>query len=257
MHLPELPTEFYNLEILQLVGSKLGKLLKVDTCTTTAIRGRYARICIEVALEKPLKTHIHIDNRKQAIQNEGLNLLRTDYGRYGHASLNCSFQKSITSSFLNTNSSPSSSTKSPTVKPQQIEWQTVNFPRRNNNRMTNHPSSTMRNAKEAETRTPPAEAGKFPIPTELNKADSNCNYPNPHGQSTKSSSNHFLYLSADMDTNLVNNDILPTSPALTSNRPNTTPSHNIIQHVTPNTFNSEALISRSNRANLQAHSPHS
>lgn len=32
--LPELPTEFYDLEILQKVGNKIGKLLKIDTCNT-------------------------------------------------------------------------------------------------------------------------------------------------------------------------------------------------------------------------------
>uniref|UniRef100_A0A1U7WXE9 Uncharacterized protein LOC104228581 n=1 Tax=Nicotiana sylvestris TaxID=4096 RepID=A0A1U7WXE9_NICSY len=48
---------FYDLEILQKVGNKLGKLLKIDTCTSTTSRGRYARICIEVPLEQPLKSH--------------------------------------------------------------------------------------------------------------------------------------------------------------------------------------------------------
>lgn len=35
VHLPELTTEFYDLEILQRVGNKLGQLQKVDTCTST------------------------------------------------------------------------------------------------------------------------------------------------------------------------------------------------------------------------------
>lgn len=41
VRLPELPTKFYDLEILQRVGNKIGQLLKVDTCTSTATRGKY------------------------------------------------------------------------------------------------------------------------------------------------------------------------------------------------------------------------
>ncbi|XP_070022077.1 uncharacterized protein [Nicotiana sylvestris] len=40
VRLPELPTEFYDFQILQKVGNKIGKLLKVDTCTTSITRGR-------------------------------------------------------------------------------------------------------------------------------------------------------------------------------------------------------------------------
>lgn len=65
--------EFYDYQILQKVDSKLGKLLKVDTCTTFTTRGIYARICIKVPLEKQLKTHVHLGNHKQVILYEGLN----------------------------------------------------------------------------------------------------------------------------------------------------------------------------------------
>nr|XP_033508752.1 uncharacterized protein LOC117273670 [Nicotiana tomentosiformis] len=51
IRLPQLPTEFYDKEILKKVGRKLGKLLKIDSCTSFMLRGRYARICIQVPLE--------------------------------------------------------------------------------------------------------------------------------------------------------------------------------------------------------------
>lgn len=50
IRLPELPTEFYDIDILQRVGAKVGKLLKVDICTSATSRERYARICIEMPL---------------------------------------------------------------------------------------------------------------------------------------------------------------------------------------------------------------
>ncbi|XP_019244287.1 PREDICTED: uncharacterized protein LOC109224157 [Nicotiana attenuata] len=46
IRLPQLPTEFYDKEVLEKVGRKLGRLLKVDSCTSSTLRGRYARICI-------------------------------------------------------------------------------------------------------------------------------------------------------------------------------------------------------------------
>ncbi|XP_019252852.1 PREDICTED: uncharacterized protein LOC109231663 [Nicotiana attenuata] len=45
VRLSELPTEFYDVMILTKVGNTIGRLLKVDACTSAARRGRYARIC--------------------------------------------------------------------------------------------------------------------------------------------------------------------------------------------------------------------
>lgn len=61
----ELPTEFYDFEIRQLIGEKIGSMVKMDTCTSTTTSGRYARICIEVPIEIPLKTHIYIGTHRQ------------------------------------------------------------------------------------------------------------------------------------------------------------------------------------------------
>ncbi|KAK4731536.1 hypothetical protein R3W88_024524 [Solanum pinnatisectum] len=45
IRLPHLPTKFYDEVILKKIGNVIGKLLKIDVCTSTTIRGRYARIC--------------------------------------------------------------------------------------------------------------------------------------------------------------------------------------------------------------------
>lgn len=50
VRLPELPTKYYDHQILSNIGSKLGKLIKTDLCTSVTLKGRYARICIEVPL---------------------------------------------------------------------------------------------------------------------------------------------------------------------------------------------------------------
>ncbi|XP_070042938.1 uncharacterized protein [Nicotiana tomentosiformis] len=57
--LPELPTKFYDYDILQKIGNKLGELIRIDTCTSSTLRGKYARLCILAPIEKPLKTHYY------------------------------------------------------------------------------------------------------------------------------------------------------------------------------------------------------
>lgn len=68
VRLSELPTEFYDMEILHKVGAKIGILLKIDTYTSTTSRGRYARLCIQVPLERPLLHHLYIGTHKQVIR---------------------------------------------------------------------------------------------------------------------------------------------------------------------------------------------
>lgn len=61
VRLSQLPTEFHYLNILEWVSRKL---LKVDACTFTTIRGRYAPICIHIDLGCPVKTFVTIENHK-------------------------------------------------------------------------------------------------------------------------------------------------------------------------------------------------
>ncbi|KAF3625423.1 hypothetical protein FXO37_30864 [Capsicum annuum] len=62
VHLHELPTEFYDVDILHKVGAKIGTLLKIDTCTSTTSRGSH----------------------KQVIRYEAASLLCTACGRLRH-----------------------------------------------------------------------------------------------------------------------------------------------------------------------------
>ncbi|KAH0716625.1 hypothetical protein KY290_012901 [Solanum tuberosum] len=45
--LPQLPMDFYDREVRERIGRKLGRLLKIDSCTSATLRGRYARICLQ------------------------------------------------------------------------------------------------------------------------------------------------------------------------------------------------------------------
>lgn len=123
--------EFYELEILNKIGSKLGQLLKVDTCTSSTTRGRYSRICIEVPLEKPPKTHIYIGNHKQILLYEGLNLLCIKCGRFGHASWNCVYAPKANNN-LDLPTSPTTTAFSQSHQnkpPEETKWKVVTFPK--------------------------------------------------------------------------------------------------------------------------------
>lgn len=71
IRLPHFPTEFYDKKILERIGNKLGTLLKIDTCTSTTLRGRYARIYIQVPLDEPVKTFVNVDTHRQSMIYEG------------------------------------------------------------------------------------------------------------------------------------------------------------------------------------------
>lgn len=51
---PELPIEYYQDRVLYAIAKCIGKPLKVDLNTAMAARGRFARVCVEVDLNKPL-----------------------------------------------------------------------------------------------------------------------------------------------------------------------------------------------------------
>lgn len=100
----------------------MGQLLKIDTCTSLTLRGKYARLCIQIPLNSPVKDLIQIGNHVQKIINERDGILCTYCGKLRHVLRNCSDHTSLN----NKNQSPSSS-KQPQM---ESKWQTVSFPRR-------------------------------------------------------------------------------------------------------------------------------
>lgn len=92
VRLLQLQTEFYDGKILQKIGNSIGHLLKIDVCTSTTIRGRYARLYVEILLNTQVESFIYIGRYRQAIQYKGENLLCIKCGRLGHPQPQCTFQ---------------------------------------------------------------------------------------------------------------------------------------------------------------------
>lgn len=54
IRIPGLPIELYNDIFLRRIGMSIGNYLKTDRLTSIHSRGKFARICVEVDLDKPL-----------------------------------------------------------------------------------------------------------------------------------------------------------------------------------------------------------
>lgn len=89
IRIPRLPMELYDTQFLWRIGSVLGTMLKVDRLTSIHSRGQYARICVEVNLDKPLKSFIEIRGHKLFLEYEGLHLICFHSGKYRHKANQC------------------------------------------------------------------------------------------------------------------------------------------------------------------------
>ena len=72
IRLKELPIKYYNLEAFIHISKSIGNVLRVDSHTAMETRDRYARICVQVDVDKPLPTTVLIGKCKQTICYEGL-----------------------------------------------------------------------------------------------------------------------------------------------------------------------------------------
>lgn len=84
VRLNELPIEYYDTIVLRQIGQALGKVLRIDTHTASEARGRYARICVQVDITKPLITTVRVGKRNHLVAYEGVSKLCFSCGRLGH-----------------------------------------------------------------------------------------------------------------------------------------------------------------------------
>ena len=70
--LPKLPIEFYDPTSLLKIGKAIGLVLRIDSHTVNGARGRFARLCVQVNLDKPLIRTVYIGKLAQSIQLRAL-----------------------------------------------------------------------------------------------------------------------------------------------------------------------------------------
>ena len=76
---------------MRIIGEAVGPVLRVDTHIANGARGRFARLCVQVNLDKPLIKIVMVGKMAQAILFEGLNALCFACGRVGHRKVGCPY----------------------------------------------------------------------------------------------------------------------------------------------------------------------
>ena len=89
IRLPELPFEYYELAVLKEIGNAIGPVLRIDSNTASEVRGRYARICVQIDLCKPLINQILLEGLVQEIQYKGVRSLCFSCRHVGHRKDGC------------------------------------------------------------------------------------------------------------------------------------------------------------------------
>lgn len=79
------------MELLKQIGKSVGHVLRIDTHTATKTRGRYARLCIQVDINKPFITLIVLGGREQPICYEGIYWLCYACDQIGHRKEACPY----------------------------------------------------------------------------------------------------------------------------------------------------------------------
>ncbi|PNY14400.1 hypothetical protein L195_g011081 [Trifolium pratense] len=109
---PGLNLVYYDESFLMAMASAIGRPIKVDINTLKVERGRFARVCVEVDLTVPVVGKIWVNGHWYKVQYEGLHLICTACGCYGHLGRNCQavpvVQEQVNSSSSHPNGNPNS-----------------------------------------------------------------------------------------------------------------------------------------------------
>lgn len=96
VRIPNLSVEYFDINFLHKVGSKIGKVLRVDKNTAQAERGQFTRISVEIDLIKPLLSKFWLKGKVWRVQYEGLRIVCFKCGKLGHTKEECTTQGLIT-----------------------------------------------------------------------------------------------------------------------------------------------------------------
>ena len=91
VRLLELPIEFYEPSALLKIGRAIDPVLRIDSHTANGERGRFARLCVQVNLDKPLVRKLYLSKLAQNVLYEGINTLCFSCGRIGHKIETCPY----------------------------------------------------------------------------------------------------------------------------------------------------------------------
>ncbi|CAN1323619.1 hypothetical protein LINPERPRIM_LOCUS32790, partial [Linum perenne] len=93
VRLPKLPIHYFNRLAVTQIGNYIGKTVRLDLITSQGARARYAHMCVEVDLSKPLLGKYMIDDKTFYVEYESLEDICYTCGYYGHKLDTCPTNK--------------------------------------------------------------------------------------------------------------------------------------------------------------------
>ncbi|XP_031095201.1 uncharacterized protein LOC115999492 [Ipomoea triloba] len=89
VRLPAIPVEYFEEDFLWKIGKKIGRPIKIDDTTSLVSKGKFARVCVEVDMTKPLLARFTLEGKAWPIEYEGIHLVCFKSGIYGHRQDQC------------------------------------------------------------------------------------------------------------------------------------------------------------------------
>ncbi|KAI9122943.1 hypothetical protein K1719_005832 [Acacia pycnantha] len=86
---PDLPAPLFDKKFLLNLGNAIGKAIRLDVHTAQRTRGRFARMCVELDLNKPLVPEFNVEGQILSVVYESLGQLCNKCGRVGHMKDGC------------------------------------------------------------------------------------------------------------------------------------------------------------------------
>ncbi|KAL6122978.1 hypothetical protein ACLB2K_075501 [Fragaria x ananassa] len=84
-----LPVKYFRDFAVEKIGKILGEVVRVDPVTIGQARGKFARLCVEVDLSKPLRPFVEVESVAYNVVYEGISMICFECGCYGHSKDKC------------------------------------------------------------------------------------------------------------------------------------------------------------------------
>lgn len=86
---PDLPAPLFEKKFLLNLGNVIGRAIKLDIHTVQRTRGKFAHMCVELDLSKPLVPEFDVEGQRISVVYESLGGLCNRCGCFGHSKENC------------------------------------------------------------------------------------------------------------------------------------------------------------------------
>lgn len=89
VRIPNLSVEYFDMQFLAKIGSKIGKVIRIDRNTPQAQRGKFTRLSVEIDLSKLLLSKFWLRWKIWRIQYDGIRMVCYTCGVFGHNEDDC------------------------------------------------------------------------------------------------------------------------------------------------------------------------